>query len=248
MIQHCKACTIEIVAGDIVVSCEGLCEDQCYYHARCVGLSYDEGCSCLHENIFWMCDSCRDAIQHARFRKAFIKKEDNNYDAKREINCLKSEVKRISEALSVIETISAVPAVPNQSTSSEHQHSFINKPNSPLSSTRLSAINSAERVTANTNLQLYVSNIAPDVTEHELKQMICESLGAVEVLHAKCLISSWQDISTFSYVSYKITVDNQFRDAALTASNWPKGVRCREFRDFINPAWRPSTRMIRDSS
>lgn len=139
-------------------------------------------------------------------------------------------------------------ATVNQSTSTEHPNRDIETRSSPLSSTKINAIDPAESVTNNDNLQLYVSNIAPDVTLREVEHMVCESIGVVSVLQVKRLISSWQDISTLNYVSYKVTIDAQFRDNALRISNWPSGVRCREFRDFHNSAWRPSTRVNRLSS
>lgn len=240
MIQNCETCKIEIVAEDVVVSCEGLCEDQRYYHARCVGLSYDEGCACLHQNIFWMCDPCRDSIEKARFRKAFGEKQNNEYATQDEIDCLKSEVNRISEVVSKMAT--NITTAPNQSTSTSTQCTYHH---SPLSSTKLFANDPAPNESL---LQLYVSNIAPDVTENEVKQMVCESIGAPNVLDVKCLVPPWKDVSTLNYVSFKVTVDAQFRESAFRISNWPSGVRLRQFRDYYNSVWRPSTRMVQLST
>lgn len=245
MIQQCEVCNIEIVAEDIVVSCEGLCEEQRFFHAKCVGLSYDEGCACLHQNIFWVCNSCRDAIEYARFRKAFNDKQNSSYVTKSELDCLKTEVKRISETISQIEINST--SVSNPSTSSGHLHRSNDKHSSPLSSTKRNAVDFAERTLSNDILHLYVSNIAPDVTEHEIEKMVCESVGAPEVLRVKCLVPSWMNISDLNYVSYKVSVDAQFRETAFKIANWPSGVRCREFRDISSSAWRPATRITQIS-
>lgn len=84
MFTHCNACKIEICAEDVVVACEGKCEGSRYFHAKCVGLTYDEGCACLHSNIFWMCDGCRDIIEKGRFRDALT--ENVVYATQKEVD------------------------------------------------------------------------------------------------------------------------------------------------------------------
>lgn len=144
-----------------MVSCEGLCVDLRYYHARCVGLTYGEGCACLHQNIFWMCDSCRKAIEHVRFRESFNEKQDNSYARKSEIDNFKAEVQRISKTLSQMAITKAT--VPNEYTLSEHPNSGIEARSSSFSSTKLNSIDPEESITDNANLQLYVSIFFPDV-------------------------------------------------------------------------------------
>lgn len=240
MIHYCDTCKLEIVAEDIVVSCDGLCEDQRIFHARCVGLSYDEGCACLHRNVFWMCDSCRDSIEYARFRKVFHEKQENAYATRSELDCLKSEINRISEIIS--RTVPDPAAVRRQPTSFVNQQldRFADQKCSPLSSTKLNASDPAVNPD-DTNLQLYVSNIAPDVKETDVKRMVCDSIGANDLINVKCLVPSWKNVHTLNFVSFKVTVHAQFRDAALRSSNWPSGVRCRIFKDFSDSVWRPST-------
>lgn len=242
MFDYCDTCKIEIVAEDVVVLCDGLCEDQRVFHARCVGLSYDEGCA-MHRTVFRMCDSCRDCIEKARFRKAFEEKQAKEYATKTEMDCLKLEVNRLSKLMSRImtnhATVTSLPA-----SAIHHQSDCCVAPKtSPLSSKQFSG---SDQVVASddTRLQLYVSNIAPDVTEIELKRMVCECIGADDLIHVKCLVPSWKNVNTLNYVPYKVTVKPQFQNAALKTSNWPSGVRCRIFRDYSDSAWRPSNRTI----
>lgn len=190
MITYCEACKIEIVAEDIVVACEGLCEEQRHFHARCVGLSYDEGCACLHRNIFWMCDSCRDAIERARFRKSFIEKNSSDFATRNEVDCMKSEIHRINEIVNQMMTTSAASSE-EHTTKSPVVRDVICR--SPLSSTKLNASDLASHSPNESNTQLYVTNIAPDVTESE---MVRESLGTNDEVHVKCP-PSWRDISSW---------------------------------------------------
>lgn len=67
MSNQCTACNVEITAEDIVVCCEG--------------------CACLHDNIFWMCDACKNVIEKGRLRDAM--KEVKNYATITELNLIK---------------------------------------------------------------------------------------------------------------------------------------------------------------
>lgn len=235
MRNQCTACNVEITAEDIVVSCEGFCEQFRYFHAKCVGLSYDEGCACLHENIFWMCDTCKDVIAKGRCREAM--KEVNNFAMITELNSIKSELNRISQTVLKIEGNFTDP---NESSKLQCSQELTGN-TSPLSSTKLDAIVENHSPSTDDNLQLYVTNIANDVSDDEVKDMVCESIGAREVLGIKRLVAYGTNIATLDYVSYKVTVDAQFRSTATKSSSWPDGVRCREFRSYTRRAWRPST-------
>lgn len=221
MFTHCNACKIEICAEDVVVTCEGLCDDHRIFHAKCVGLSYDEGCACLHSNIFWMCDGCRDLIEKGRFRNAL--EQNSTYATQKEVNCLKSDVERISKLITQFSTY------PSKHPQEPHHV----EPSCPLSSTK---INEADHANEHTDedVEVFVSNITLDVTDNEIEEMVCESTGARNVRSFKCLVPAWKDTLTMNYVSFKVAIDAKFRNAALKRSNWPVGVRCREFRNFAH--------------
>lgn len=244
MMDHCHKCDVEIRPEDTVVRCEVFCKAEHVYHAKCVGLSYDEGCACLHSNICWMCDSCRHAIDYGRFRKAETATSDTRIFATQdEVVHLKTEVERIN---TIVMQFTSPPSTIEAS--AELTHHTMNVPlstSSPLTSTRSNIVDPAVDLPSDVNinnntLQLYVSNIANDVTENEIGLMVCEALGAERVFNVKCLVSPWKDTSTLDYVSFKVVVDAQYRDTALNASKWPTGVRCREFRDRYSSVWRPT--------
>lgn len=235
MTNCCTACKVEFRAGDIVVCCEGFCENLPQFHAKCVGLSYDEGCACLHDNIFWMCDSCRAHIENGRLRKSANINKSSEFVTKTEVNTLKAEVERISQVVSEMSSTFAK----TEEILMCRQSSF---KDSPLSSTRLPVTDQLAQASNDPYLELYVSNIATDVSQNEVAQMVCESLGSNEVIGIKCLVGSGTIISTLDYVSYKITVEEKFRNAALRSSTWPDGIRCREFRNTSKTAWRPLNR------
>lgn len=104
---------MEFRVEDIVVSCEAFCENRHSFHAKCVGLTYDEGCACLHSNIFWMCDSCKHSIENGRYRSSTTRNEESNYATKEDVQCLKLEVERISKVISDLPSISTHTTAPN---------------------------------------------------------------------------------------------------------------------------------------
>lgn len=240
--DHCYTCKVEIRAEDIVVSCEGFCEDRRYFHAKCVGLSYDEGCACLHRNVFWMCDSCRNAIEYRCYEKKPQSAETSELATKKEVECLKAEVEKINEKMSQIASNCVRPVQTMFHNHSESSASSSSASSSPLSSTKINAKDQPPATLNKSCLSLYISNIANDVSGDEVAQMVCEAIGSKEVFSVKCLVSPWKNISTMDYVSFKVVIDAQYRNSALVNSNWPIGVRCREFRDHSSLAWRPPNR------
>ena len=204
--------------------CYGICKDKHTFHARCVGLTYDEGCACLHSNIFWMCDPCRHAIEYERFGKSASDINTEKLATKDEV---KAEVERIDKILTQLTSHLQSIEICGELSSNSINLSTSSPP--PLSSTKNNVEHLANEQPSvamqNSSLQLYISNIANDVTEDEIGSMVCEALGAKRVLNVKCLVSPWKDISTLDYVSFKVVVGAQYRKAAFAATNWPTGVR-----------------------
>lgn len=155
---------------------------------------------------------------------------------------VKAEVERIDKILTQLTSHLQSIEICGELSSNSINLSTSSPP--PLSSTKNNVEHLANEqpsvVMQNSSLQLYISNIANDVTEDEIGSMVCEALGAERVLNVKCLVSPWKDISTLDYVSFKVVVGAQYRKAAFAASNWPTGVRIREFRDRYNSVWRPN--------
>lgn len=245
--DFCHACKKEIRVEDIVVCCEGFCEDQHYIHARCAGLTYDEGCACLNSNILWVCDTCRKEIENRRIRKPSTALDMSGLATRGDVDSLKTELDRISKIVSQLTSNPSSTEMPVESPDKSLLHQHDTAPSSctssPLTSTRNQAtdhvIHRTSQANNNSHLQLFISNIASDVTDDELGTMVCGTLGTDHVLSVKRLVSPWKDTSTLEYVSFKVIVNEQYRNCALNLSNWPTGVRCREFKNYSYSVWRP---------
>lgn len=88
---------------------------------------------------------------------------------------------------------------------------------------------------------LYLSRIAKEVTADQICALAKKRLGTEDV-HVVRLVAKGRDISTLTYVSFKIGVNMDLRIKALSTSTWPKGMLYREFCDNRSNQnfWRPT--------
>ena len=77
---------------------------------------------------------------------------------------------------------------------------------------------------------LYLSRIAPHVTEEDVAAMVQECVTGSEPV-VKKLVKKDADLSSFAFVSFKVGVDRELKDNALDPSIWPNGIFFREFDD-----------------
>lgn len=243
MAGYCRNCKTECLDSDSVVVCEGFCVGIQRFHARCVGLTDDEGGVCLYRNIMWMCDDCCALMENMRFRDTVNAVRSISCPVREEIEKLKTEVKAINDTLDCIK--GKTPIVPDEGCSAITSGSPMNVPHplspghsSPLTSTRIGS--SPSICTNATSLKLHLSNIANDVTEAEVVQMIANAIGVRDIISIKCLKPAWRDATTMDFISFKVEISDCHRLNALCSSRWPKEVKCREFKDFPNTTWRPT--------
>lgn len=220
----CQKCKTICCPGETVVVCEGFCEDVRRFHAACVGLSNEEGDVCLYRNILWMCDDCRDLMENVHFRSSINAIKSLKKPVVSEVESIKWEIAKMSAKLNQIDE--TIGSLTNASSTSLNAALFSPPVDVPL-------LSSAEIVTASSSAELrehrnrredtfnlYLSNIATDVTE----EMICEVL-CIDKIHAiNCLKPTWRDTSTMDFISFKVEIDEKHRRKALSSTNWPKGI------------------------
>lgn len=241
---ECGKCKNECLESDTTVVCEGFCVGFHRFHARCVGLTDDEGATCLHRNVLWMCNDCCALIEDFRFRDTVNVVRSKDCPVKNEVAILKAEVQKMSETLDcLVERAGFVSSIVCTATTSKcpktdvPQHSSI-EDSPPLTSTR--TVFSPPVCTDDSTVKLHLSNIANDVTQDEVVRMIADSIGVQEIISIKCLKPVWKDVSTMDSISFKVEIADCHRSSALYSWRWPKGIRCREFVEFSNTTWRPA--------
>lgn len=234
----CKSCHNRINSKEPSVACGGLCTNAPRFHAVCVGLTVVEGHACSNPNIFWVCNGCRNSM---KAKRAITSYEDSS---SKQIDCLKNEIGRMNAVMDklvhTVESISTSLVV--RESSAELDKSQLPGNSSMLTSTKFQCEDGSHS-TKEDNISLFVSNIANDVTEEEVEQMVNGVIGLNAIVSIKCLVPPWKEKSSLDYISFKIVVDTTHNHSTLSKMNWPKGIRCREFKDRLNETWRPSYRI-----
>lgn len=190
----------------------------------------------MNPNILWICNKCRRAKEERRSsQKASIIDSTTTSD----IVELKTEMERtkvmLNELSHKFDSLNASSFQSEQSGDSQH---VLNS--SLFTSTRH---DHSIQNQGHSNTSLFVSNIAPDVTDEEFKRMVEETVGPGNIVSFKCLVPAWKEKSSLDYISYKVVV-NVKHGTASNAVNWPNGVRCREFVNRLNESWRPAHRIV----
>lgn len=245
MVQKCLKCSNDCCPGEILVACEGFCEGIRQFHARCVGLTEDEAGVCLYRNIMWMCDDCRDLMENIHFRSTVVAAKSINEPVSSQTETIEVEVAHLCKIVNQLNT--TIGSLIDNISTSTPESLPLTTDIPPLSSTiiqnTLSAETAAEEIRnldgPNETFKLYLSNIANDVTGAEVNQMISNAIGVDRIYSIKCLKPTWKDVSTMDFISFKVEIDGKYRADALKSSNWPKGLRYREFKDYTETTWRP---------
>ncbi|XP_058064525.1 uncharacterized protein LOC131214157 [Anopheles bellator] len=78
---------------------------------------------------------------------------------------------------------------------------------------------------------LYISRLAPSVTDEQVASMVTNCLGSGEYI-VKRLLRKDADTATLSFLSFKVGLPETMRHKALQPTTWPSGVQIREFVDY----------------
>lgn len=234
----CEKCKNPIAINATSIQCKGFCDDNNKFHADCVELHYDKAVACMQSDIFWMCACCRGLIKNIKLR-SIAKSLKLNEDPLNEINQLKRDITKINDTLATL-----VTQMNNDSTvkPSANIHVGNEAASNILSSTRIQSSSSTfvESSPGPNKFSLFISNIAPEVTDNDVVELVCQKLKMSEPVPVKRLVSRWKDPLSLQYVSFKVDLDYKYKNDALNLTIWPSGVQCREFKNCRQNSWRPS--------
>lgn len=88
---------------------------------------------------------------------------------------------------------------------------------------------------------LYLSRIACAVTTDDVRALVSQRLGTDDAEVVR-LVANGRDINTMSFISFKVGLNIDIKEKALSPTTWPRGIYFREFEDnrasanFWNPA------------
>lgn len=256
----CDAC-----AGDATsnhVKC-GFCSAS--FHPECTGVSDGTRQEMLeNQQLFWLCRPCTSMMLDIRFRNstraAFEAGQDQALNAHSDtLQNLKSEI--LHELKNEIRTNFATLINSNTLTPKTSQR--VRLDNRYTRARRLFSVTNAaptqkpvllqgtgSTLSPSTEIQtvpapqpkfwLYLSRVARDVSVEQINALACHRLGTTDVQVIR-LVAKGKDISTLSFVSFKIGIDAGLKTKALSTSTWPKGLVFREFSNNSTGGnfWRP---------
>lgn len=240
--MNCEKCSGAIHEVDMYAVCEGKCGKR--FHTSCVGMDKDQW-NALFNNVIWLCEFCMTDFCKYRDRQQSVNVPNATRSVDEEIMDLKVKVATICETLATI----TAPKQPS-SDGNTQRHS------TPVSSPGFRGETSSSCVyfhadgcradeqhpqTDNNTFELFLTNINPNVTEHEISLMVSRCLGtnSNDNLDVNKLVSKQIDSSKLDYVSFKVVLNENYRIQAMSGTTWPKRVKFREFVNRYNDTWRP---------
>lgn len=209
----------------------------------------------LSKNVLWFCDRCLCSFDD--WKKKLEADKADSLALARDIATIKTQVADIIETIgsyssmlssSPLSTTAVRHSTPIQTSKvldgTNSRHTFTNEDmQSDVHDDRLQSTQIADDTNANDSHRdesclLFLTNIDPQVTEREVKLMVCQCLNAPleDLKSVKKLVP--KGMQNLDYVSYKIELNVKWKHRALEASTWPCGIKFREFIRQSTP-WKP---------
>lgn len=254
----CQSCEGEIV-GDSVI-CQGFCNAT--FHPRCCGVAADTlNTVLMYNQVFWFCKSCTVLMKDIRFknsaRSAYESGQDNGVNIDSDtMQCLKSEI--LADLKAEIRSNFAAlmnsntftpkstrpPGVNSRITTGRRLFPKVDDPKPVLMQGTGSTLSPSTDIgtvpASEPKFWLYLSRIARDVSADQVSALAKKRLGTDDV-QAVRLVARGRDLSTLTFVSFKLGMNADLKTKALSTSTWPKGVAFREFSDNRSGGnfWKP---------
>lgn len=102
---------------------------------------------------------------------------------------------------------------------------------------------------ANNDDTFYVTPFAPDQTEEDVKQYVCDISNAdLSQVQVTKLVPRGKRLEELSFVSFKVSVDKTYSNVVSDAFYWPEGITVRAFDPIQKTKWLHSFRNPRIST
>lgn len=205
----------------------------------------------VHENpnLLWMCDECVKLMKMARFKTSVSsfgeainaiteKQESVHAEIKKQLAEQGQQIAQLSRRMTPGPRVISSQPTPKRRRDEELA---INKP--LLGGTRIVADTGVITVPEPVELSwVYLSRIHPSVQPEAVERLVKDCLEGIDTIKAVPLVKRGADKTRMSFISYKIGIDPKFREMALNAETWPKGLMFREFEDHTSKnLWQPHT-------
>lgn len=264
MVDVCESCAHELT-DQIVVKCNAFCSSK--FCQRCSRMP-DEILRAVNssQNLFWACDACTDLMKKSRFRNAMVSVNDVNHTTIDELKAeirdyvlgeIKTEIrlnfKNFADNMPVTPIGTLRPLVQVSTRSKRNREDDIDQTRTRpqklfrgtgvAASSGMTTTDGGPTIHEEDRFWLYLSGISPEVTDDAVSSLVSSALETNDSIVTK-LVPRGKDMSTLSFISFKVGLHPSLKEKAMTASSWPRGLVFREFvddsRDNRRGFWKPS--------
>ena len=82
------------------------------------------------------------------------------------------------------------------------------------------------------------SGLNPLASNNDIQKIVSRCLDVPDSVEVIRLVPKDKDVTTLSFVSFKVSLDPELKDRALNAASWPAGLLFREFIDQPKNSYR----------
>ncbi|KAL9702724.1 hypothetical protein quinque_006242 [Culex quinquefasciatus] len=193
-------------------------------YVRCNAVRNTGSAHCI-----WICTACKGLVNKARFSNSLVSVDTANMTV---TDSLKTEIKdsilaeiRTEIRKEIREGFKTCKAASSQVSSSKRAREDESNDSSYASALKKAAINRFSR------FWLYMRGFRPNITPERVSEWVQSKLGTSDIKVRK-LVPKGRDVSELSFVSFKVGLPVDLKDAALCKDTWPSLILCREFEDY----------------
>ena len=229
----CHSCTLELQEVDKIV-CNGFCRST--FHFKCVKITtaaWETVSSSA--NMFWMCNACTKMMANASFRNAISSTNAATKlvsDEHTKILCeLKKEIEQNTAKINAIlhqprfSEITPIRTMDtNEGQGSRKRRRLLDgvDVSGPISrETKEMAPTVSIPLAPNRKTSdlfwLYLSGFAPEATIEQVADLVKQNLSTDETVDVTKLVPKGKNLDELTFVSFKVGVGPQHKDAALSA-------------------------------
>lgn len=242
----CKKCQKTVLNSERIV-CRGFCGDT--FHVICAKVDVEllDQLGLYENNVFWMCDHCAELFSNGHFRNIVCRDVNQSSVAPSAVDSMKEDIEKLNSAVTALaaKVDSKIPAIStprwprNDRFDSgrgtpKRRRTLSSADNKPIQCGKKAPIGSIRTIDLNEDLVwVYLSAFHPSTTDDEISSLVSECLGLEthEKPRVTKLVPRGKDPSTLTYVSFKVGVNQNKRDVALSCDSWPESIQFREFDD-----------------
>lgn len=249
----CFSCACELHKSDEII-CKGFCRFT--FHIKCVGISAEmRNVIATTSRLFWMCDSCTKMMSNASFRQAISNTNtalhNHSSDISDTLHQLRSEIEKntahINALLPLIKPCQNIttdiatplqPTVDSQNTR-KRRRTYERTNDTPranrftLTGTKEAdpqlTIPLARERSDTAKFWLYLSGFSPDATDEQIENLVKRNLNTDTTVEVRKLVPKGKSLSELTFLSFKVGVDLEHRDTAMSSTTWQRGIIFRSF-------------------